>query len=98
VAGRDSDRKDEAMTMSNLIEPMVSNPTSPEPAPSALDAGTRVEVRNRLDGRWTRGFEIVAAEAEGYRLRRLSDGDELPLVFDDADVRPEKRRSGTWWY
>jgi hypothetical protein len=41
---------------------------------------------------------VVAAEAGGYRLRRLSDGNELPLLFADDDVRKEKRRSGMWWY
>jgi hypothetical protein len=40
--------------------------------------GTAIEVRNRFDGRWARGFEVVAADAAGYRVRRLSDGNELP--------------------
>ncbi len=65
--------------------------------PTALEPGTRVEVRNRLDGRWTKGFEVIEAGAESYRLRRLSDGMELPLPFDAASVRKEKR-AGTWWY
>jgi len=30
-------------------------------------------------------------------VRRLSDGGELPLLFQDDDVRKEKKR-GTWWY
>ena len=59
--------------------------------------GTHVEVRNRLDGRWARGFEIIKHEDGGYRLRRLSDDVELPLVFHEDDVRREKKR-GTWWY
>jgi hypothetical protein len=80
--------------------PAVSDPAGAEPAEltEALAPGTRVEVRNRLDGRWAKGFEVVAAEAGGYRLRRLSDGNELPLLFADDDVRKEKRRSGMWWY
>jgi hypothetical protein len=63
-----------------------------------LEPGTRVEVRNRLDGRWAKGFEVLGADPSGYRLRRLSDGNELPLVFSDDDVRREKRRNGMWWY
>ena len=62
-----------------------------------LTPGTRVEVRKRLDGEWARGFEVISASDDGYRLRRLSDGGELPLLFSDDDVRKEKKR-GTWWY
>jgi hypothetical protein len=64
-----------------------------------LVEGARVEVRNRLDGTWARGFEIAEAPAGGYRLRRLSDRTLLPVVFGDDEVRPEReRRRGTWWY
>ena len=63
-----------------------------------LAPGTAVEVRNRFDGRWARGFEVVAADAVGYRVRRLSDGRELPSVFGLDDVRPRERKRGTWWY
>jgi hypothetical protein len=63
----------------------------------AFSPGTRVEVRNRLDGRWTRGFEVIEAIGDAYRLRRLSDGMELPLPFDGEHLRKE-RRGGTWWY
>ncbi len=62
-----------------------------------LMPGARVEVRNRLDGRWARGFEVIGHSPGGYRLRRLSDGMELPLPFAEADVRRERRR-GMWWY
>jgi hypothetical protein len=83
------------MAMSRLLEPTVTPPG--DPVDPILPPGTRVEVRNRLDGRWARGFEVIRAEGGGYRLKRLSDGGELPLVFHDDDVRREKRR-GTWWY
>jgi hypothetical protein len=62
-----------------------------------LPSGTRVEVRNRLVGDWSRGFEVIDATPDGYRLRRLSDGNELPLAMPHDDVRRERRRSGTWW-
>jgi hypothetical protein len=60
--------------------------------------GDRVEVRSRFDRRWARGFEVVAAGAEGYRIRRLSDGSELPAVFGADEIRPERHRQGMWWY
>jgi len=74
----------------------VPTVVSPQPHPP----GTRVEVRNRFDGRWARGFEVASVDDDGYRVRRLSDGNELPTRFDDADIRveKEKRRGGTWWY
>lgn len=74
-------------------------PPSPAavPGPPALAAGDKVEVRRRLDGAWARGFEVLAATDAGYRLRRLSDGVELPTVLPAADVRKERKRS-TWWY
>ncbi len=62
-------------------------------------AGDPVEVRNRFDRRWARGFEVLAVTERGYRLRRVSDGLELPTEFDPADVRPRREsRRGTWWY
>jgi hypothetical protein len=64
-----------------------------------LAEGTRVEVRNRLDGTWSRGFEIVGPIDGGYRIRRLSDGTQLPVTFTAGDVRVEReRRRGTWWF
>jgi hypothetical protein len=71
----------------------------PEDARRAFDPGTRVEVRNRLDGAWTKGFEVVASCDNGYRLRRMSDGNELPFEFTDDNLREERRRpSSMWWY
>jgi hypothetical protein len=67
-----------------------------QPRPARLRAGTKVEVRNRFDGAWTRGFEVVEAVREGYRLARLSDGSVLPVTFAADEVRRERRRE-TWW-
>ena len=64
----------------------------------AVDAGTRVEVRSRFDHSWSRGFEVEERTDAGYRIKRVSDGMVLPTEFSDDDVRPEKRRSGNWWY
>ena len=55
-------------------------------------AGTPVlvEVRNRFDGAWSGGFQVIEALVEDdetvFRLRRLSDGRVLPELFRSADV------------
>jgi hypothetical protein len=66
---------------------------------SSLEPGAAVEVRNRFEQRWARGFDIVEVTADGYRVRRLSDGSVLPVTFAFDDVRPERdKRRGQWWY
>jgi hypothetical protein len=62
-----------------------------------LVAGDPVEVRNRFDGRWARGFEIAGVTARGFRVRRLSDGRELPDEFGARDVRRRRRRPSPWY-
>ena len=88
----------------------ITHPTSNlERATSGTDAvsapdpelapGMAIEVRNHFDGRWSKGFEISAVTPEGYRVVRLSDGRELPTLFDPTDIRrPRDRRRDTWWY
>jgi len=56
-----------------------------------LVPGTRVEVRRRFDGSWTRGFEVAEALSGGYRLLRASDNSVLPTEFDFGEVRRERR-------
>ena len=69
------------------------------PADDTFEPGAAIEVRNRFDGRWSKGFEISAVSPEGYRVLRLSDGRELPTLFDPSDIRrPRDRRRGSWWY
>lgn len=62
--------------------------------------GTHVEVRSRFEQHWSRGFEVSEiVETDGeecFRLRRRSDGSELPVLFGADDLREERRRS-TWW-
>lgn len=68
-------------------------------APHApIAPGTAVEVRSSFDQRWTSGFEVVEASDTDYRLRRLSDGTDLPGRFSRDDIRRERRRGGQWWY
>ena len=57
--------------------------------------GRKVEVRNRFDGSWSGGFEVVEEVDGSYRVRRRSDGAVLPGVFRGDELRPEGRR-GRW--
>lgn len=52
-----------------------------------LGPGTAVEVSNLFTGKWSSGFRVIAREAGGYRVARLSDGSELPALFSPARVR-----------
>ena len=67
-------------------------------ARSTLSLGTKVDVRNRYQGTWVRGFEIAEITEDGYRIRRLSDGTTLDDLFPRDDVRRERRRQGFWWH
>jgi hypothetical protein len=70
-----------------------------EPNPrSTLAPGTKVDVRNRYQGTWVRGFEVAEVTGGGYRIRRLSDGSVLGELFSRDDVRRERRRQGFWWH
>jgi hypothetical protein len=72
---------------------MTEQPLAP------LDPGAEVEVRNRFDGRWAKGFEITRTTSQGYQVRRVSDGRVLPTVFDGRDIRPRReRKRNSWWY
>jgi hypothetical protein len=66
-------------------EPML------EPDHNVFEHGTRVEVRQRFDGKWARGFVVETANADGYAIRREHDGMLLPERFAAEDVRIEKR-------
>ena len=54
-----------------------------------LRPGTRVEVWNNFDQRWTTMFEVAEVSGEECRVRRLSDGHVLPQAFSAEMVRPE---------
>jgi len=57
-----------------------------------------VDVRNRYQGTWTRGFEVAESTEAGYRIRRLSDGSVLDELFSRDDVRRQRSRQGFWWH
>jgi hypothetical protein len=63
-----------------------------------LAPGTKVDVRNRYQGTWVRGFEVADVTDAGYHIRRLSDGSVLGELFSRDDVRRERKRQGFWWH
>ena len=63
-----------------------------------LSAGDEVEVRRRFDAQWARGFEVVERTDNGYRVRRVSDGEVLPAEFREDDVREARRRANDFWW
>ncbi len=79
----------------------VSDDGGEAPDPNArtpLAPGTKVDVRNRYQATWVRGFEIAEVTDEGYRIRRMSDGSTLGELFSRDDVRRERTRQGFWWH
>jgi len=56
-----------------------------------MKPGEGVQVRNRFEGGWVRGFEVAEVHEQNhemlFRLRRRSDGVVLPSLFSEADVR-----------
>ncbi len=65
-----------------------------------VKVGVRVEVRNRFEAGWSRGFEIAeiieAQHGLEFKVKRRSDGSLLPSAFSVDDLREERRRQ-TWW-
>jgi hypothetical protein len=51
--------------------------------------GTPIEVVNRFTEDWSAGFEVLEAVADGYRIRRRSDGTVIPTTFTVSEVREE---------
>ena len=65
-----------------------------------MKIGARVEVKNRFEASWSRGFEIAeiieAQQGLEYKVLRRSDRALLPSSFSGRDLREERRRQ-TWW-
>lgn len=60
---------------------------------SRLPRGTPVQVRDHFEFAFRSGFEVSSSTPAGYRLRRRSDGAELPIDFPSGDVRAETQGS-----
>ncbi|MFZ0667452.1 MAG: hypothetical protein WAM97_16985 [Acidimicrobiales bacterium] len=71
---------------------------APRPGAEPIPVGTRVEVRSRFVGEWSRGFEVAEHRSNRYGIKRLSDGSILPDDFDETEVRVERRKRDFWWY
>jgi hypothetical protein len=58
---------------------------------SPIRVGALVEVRSRFHDQWVHGFSVAeyipGPNRRGYRLRRHTDTEPLPLLFDAVDVR-----------
>jgi hypothetical protein len=83
-------------SMAMVADPPMDMPP-PHPRPGTYPQSTRVEVRNRFDGSWTKGFEVAEVTETGYRIRRSSDASILPAEFTTDEVRKERGRSNNWW-
>ena len=57
------------------------------------EVGDLVEVATRFTGSWSRGFVVADVEKHAYHLRRLSDGQILPITFSAHELRADRRRS-----
>jgi hypothetical protein len=62
-------------------------------APSAIGTipvNAPVQVRNRFDGHWSRGFALAEVidtpEHDRYRVRRIADGAVLPALFTGEEI------------
>ena len=62
-----------------------------------LSTGDKIEVRRKFDAQWAKGFEVAEATERGFLVRRLSDGEILPVEFAEQDIRKEGRRNDFWW-
>ena len=66
----------------------IDRGTDGAPDAMTIPVGVRVELLNRFEQRWTRGFSIASCGDGEFQLRRLSDGHVLPAWFPAASVRP----------
>ena len=67
----------------------VDHPAAPDDdAPHLLVVDDDTRIRNLLKQYLTEN---------GFRVRRLSDGEILPVEFAEGDLRKESRRNDFWW-
>ena len=64
-------------------------------AVTAFMNGLSIEVVCRFTGAWVSGFEVADAGLDGCRVRRMSDGAILPVLFGYDEVRVARTKSDT---
>ena len=61
-------------------------------ASARLGPGTEVEVRTHYLETWARGFEITSIDGDCARVRRRSDGVQLPVTIPVERIRRQRAR------
>lgn len=63
-----------------------------------LRPGMQIEVRTGFDRGWAKGFEVAELlEGGALKVRRVSDGSEVPVPFSAEDIRRPRRSDNVWW-
>lgn len=75
----------------SVVTPWGRLPHTPARAEGTLPPGASIEVRNRFNRDWSRGFVVERVVDDGYVIRRASDAALLPAAFDPRDVRLARR-------
>jgi hypothetical protein len=73
-----------------MEQPLASKPG--EYRVAGPEIGDLVEVATRFTGSWSGGFVVADVDQHCYRLRRLSDGQLLPISFAAHELRADRRR------
>jgi hypothetical protein len=79
-------------TVTNQHDGSAAGPGDPPPADELRNGEIQVWCAS-LD-RWVDGFDLVGRTVEGCLVRRLSDGEVLPLAFSEEHVRPRGSETG----
>jgi hypothetical protein len=66
----------------------VDPPTTDRGPRAPITPGDEIEIWCRSLGSWSTGFDALDLDAEGWRVRRRSDGSQLPVRFSSREVRP----------
>jgi hypothetical protein len=80
-------------TVTNQHDRRGARPGDPAATADPLRPGA-IQVWCASLGRWVDGFHLVGRTVEGCLVRRLSDGEVLPLAFSEEHVRPPAGATG----
>ena len=79
---------------------MALDPTEDDESKARpLAIGDAVEVRDKFERSWVRGFKVSKVNLENYLVwvTRNSDGLSMPEPFKIEDVHKEKKKN-MWWF